>query len=162
MGIIPEDNPITQLMDLAKASQDTPIQDQIASCLEEARKTGKRIKLQFRKEEIARESLFDDLLTNPLTTSFSKDVVILDIAPLTELSVGELGQLCLDAGHENKLAMHLAGSLQHKGVPFDSSQSVSILTQDLNAIKAAGKNTGATPIVSSLPPKDQSKKEPKI
>lgn len=144
---------IVEFMKLAREArkkQGTPLQDELRTVIAKAKKTGNRITIRLRKDELKEEDLFDDLMADPRTKFLTKDTLIIDIAPLTEISVDELCDLCLKAGIENKLAMTLVKSLQFQGRPFDGMQSVNILTQSINELKAAGKQAGHTgPTVST-------------
>jgi|TARA_Y100000310_G_scaffold329964_1_gene400758 hypothetical protein len=151
MGIVPEERSIEVMMREARQKHGTPIQDQIEDAIADSKKTGKAVKLRFRKEDMEKEDIFQQLLNDPKTTNFSKDVVFLDVNPLTEITVDELCDICLKAGIDNPIAMEQVKVLQHNGVPFPGEQSVAIPTDRLNQLVEAGKNRGHTGTATSVP-----------
>lgn len=127
-----------------------PIQ-QLEDAIAEAKKTGKRVKLVFKKEDMDKEEFFQELLNDPRTKNLSKDRVFLDVSPYEELSVDELADLCLAAGTNCKLAMEKVASLQFRGKPFPGDMSIIILKQDIQALKDAAIANGHTGKVTSVP-----------
>lgn len=158
MAILNPSDPVQEFLDQQKANRPkSHPQEQIEEAIKTSKQTGKRVKLIFNKSEIEKEDIFQDLLNDPRTKNFSKDQVRLDVSPYEELTVGELGDLCLKAGLDCKLAVDKIRSLQYKGIPFPSDMSVSILKQDILELKAAGKGRGHTGKTTSLPPTKEEK-----